>query len=82
MSDETRELLSRFDPCQSYNIQTPNKEYKGRVQRTDFIGGHTFVEGLPKSAREADKVALAAKLAFFKDRGYHIEKSSRGVRDE
>lgn len=82
MSDFTPELLARFDPTRSYNIQTPQKEFAGKVHRTSFVDGHAFVEGLPKSATDAQKVQLAGKLAYFADRGYHIEPSKRPVRDE
>lgn len=81
-SEPAHELIAKYDPCKSYNVYTPNRDYKGQVQHIDFTSGHAFVQGLPKSASGRDKLEFAAKLAFFADRGYDLEVSNLAVRDD
>lgn len=81
-SEPAHELMAKYDPCKSYNIYTPDRSYKGQVHRIDFTSGHAFVPGLPKSAKDRDKLEFSAMLAFFADRGYDLEVSNLAVRDE
>lgn len=81
-AEPAHELIARYDPSKSWNVYTPSTEYKGKVGGIDFVNGHTFIPGLPKSAKDRDKLEFSAKLAFFADLGYNLEPSNLAVRDD
>lgn len=82
MNDSVKEMLNTYDPSVTWEVHTPVKDYRGRAKGVNFVDGYARLDSLPKGAPEHARIEHAAKLAYFADRGYHLEKSRRQLRDD